>query len=81
MINWNYLFNHDGFEGLVIIGALIGALIGSALVGLGVFISLLKHPNPQHSRARSLLWASFCGIFATVVMLAFATVVALIFST
>jgi len=77
MINWDYLFNHDGLEGLVIIGALIGALIGSALVGLIVFISLLKHPNSKHSRAWGLLWASFCGIFATVVMLAFAIVVAL----
>jgi hypothetical protein len=77
MINWDYLFNHDGLEGIVIIGVLIGALLGSVLVGFIVFISLLRHQNPKHSRVRSLLSASLLGIFTTVVMLIFIFVVAL----
>jgi hypothetical protein len=81
MINWDYFFNHDGFEGLVIIGVLIGALIGSVIVGLIVFFSLKKHPNPKHSRTRVLFSATLGGIFAVVVMLIFVIVVALKIST
>jgi hypothetical protein len=77
MINWDYLFNHDGLEGLVIIGVVIGALLGSAIVGLIATISLLKHPNPKHRRARAVLSALLLGIFAAVVMLLFAMAVAL----